>query len=289
MQTENKLGVVIKNMLPMWTVLDTKSYMVSQALMGQPVWIEKTEKDGYYVRTWDGYHGWVFDYGIRILQDGEKQYASVGPVALITGFIVNLLESASDDAPTITKLSMGIVLEVAQSDSEWVKLKLPDGSFGYIHSCDAVLKDANALVAAALPDYEKMIEIGKKLIGVPYVWSGTSAFGIDCSGFVQLLFHMFGITLFRDAHMQAGDFRCVHVEKKDLKPGDLVFFGKGKSPDLQGISHIGIAVDENHFIHSCRPFGVIIFDYKNPRYSGFYWGARRMISAEAHDMIWEEP
>lgn len=287
MQTDNELGVVIKNVVALRAEPNTESEQVSQALLGQPVWVEKRVEDYLYVRSWDGYHGLIANHAVRML-DETRPYASVGPVAVISDLFVDMLEAPLEGAPIVTKATMGMILEVAHRDGEWVELKLPDSRSAFIRSMQAQLTDANALEPDSLPDYEQLIKLGKRLIGVPYLWGGTSPFGIDCSGFVQLLHHMFRVHLLRDAHMQADDARCVPVEKRDLRAGDLVFFGRGKDPDLTKITHVGLAMSNKQFIHSCGSSGVIISEFDEPYYHEIYWGARRMRSATLDGMLWSE-
>ena len=107
--------------------------------------------------------------------------------------------------------------------------------------------------------------------GTPYLWGGSSSFGLDCSGFVQLCYLICGITLRRDADIQRNDPRFFPVERNQLQPGDLVFFGK---PDR--ITHVGMHLEGNAFIHAAGGAGVIITEWGDDRYSPGYVDARRL-------------
>ena len=96
---------------------------------------------------------------------------------------------------------------------------------------------------------DDLMGLAMPFLGVPYVWGGTSGWGLDCSGLTQLVFHMGGIRLPRDSDQQMSLARGIHAvpHVKDLLPGDLVFF-KG---------HVGIALDRGDFIHASAPAGCV--------------------------------
>jgi cell wall-associated NlpC family hydrolase len=90
-----------------------------------------------------------------------------------------------------------------------------------------------------------MIAIAKKFLGVTYTWGGSSDFGFDCSGFTQMLMRQRGIIMPRDADLQAAWSGVIPVDRKDVQPGDLLFFGD--RPDH--ITHTGIFIGNGQFIH----------------------------------------
>jgi cell wall-associated NlpC family hydrolase len=137
----------------------------------------------------------------------------------------------------------------------------------------AVTADSIAAVAA---------ERGRDFLGTPYLWGGSSSFGLDCSGFVQLCYRLAGVTLRRDADIQRDDPRFVPVDADKRKPGDLVFFG---TPDK--ITHVGMEFWGDSFIHSAGGAGVIITPWgdKDDRYARKYVDARRLDPGLAHDPV----
>ena len=107
--------------------------------------------------------------------------------------------------------------------------------------------------------------------GVPYRDGGSDPSGFDCSGFVQWVFAQLGETLPREVREQ---FQVGRKVKRDqIKPGDLVFFHTVS----HGASHVGIALDDERFVHAPSSRGVVRIE----RYTSEYWkkryvGARRI-------------
>ena len=110
--------------------------------------------------------------------------------------------------------------------------------------------------------------------GTRYRYGGTTKSGIDCSAFVQAIYlSAFGMTLPRTARDQ---YRGCHiVSATEMKTGDLVFFNT-----TGGISHVGIYLQNNKFIHASTSFGVTISDLFDPYYLGRFLGVGRIDKPE---------
>ncbi len=107
--------------------------------------------------------------------------------------------------------------------------------------------------------------------GTRYRYGGTTRRGIDCSAFMQVLSNAFGFILPRTAREQ---FRTLEkIDKSQLKEGDLVFFNT-----RGGISHVGMFLQNNKFVHSSSSKGVMISDLCETYWSGKYRGAARIIN-----------
>lgn len=112
---------------------------------------------------------------------------------------------------------------------------------------------------------EKMISYSKKFIGVPYRFGGTSTSGFDCSGYTMHIYENFEKSLPRTSGSQYSVGNS--VGKSELEVGDLVFFATSKSSK---ISHVGIYIGNQKFIHSQSNIGVSISNIDDP----YYWGDR---------------
>lgn len=117
-----------------------------------------------------------------------------------------------------------------------------------------------------------IIATAQKYIGVPYVWGGESPSGFDCSGFVQYVFKQNGISLNRTVVTQYK--HGYTVSKSSLQPGDLVFF---QNTSGSGLSHIGIYIGNNQFIHASSSQGVTISSLSNSYWASHYHSARRVL------------
>jgi cell wall-associated NlpC family hydrolase len=117
-------------------------------------------------------------------------------------------------------------------------------------------------------------------LGVPYRRGGTDAdTGFDCSGFVRSMFEQsVGLVLPRRARDQAAVTE--KIDKKDLEPGDLVFFNTMR----QTFSHVGIYVGDNKFIHSPKPGQQVrVEDMRQAYWERRFTGARRVAGSDKND------
>ena len=117
----------------------------------------------------------------------------------------------------------------------------------------------------------KIVDTAKKYLGVPYVWGGNSPSGFDCSGLVYYVLRSCGYSVSRTSSSMYKD--GTPVDKKDLQPGDVVFF---QNTYKAGISHVGIYVGGGKFIHSPSTGSVVSYaDLNSDYYTSHYYGACR--------------
>ncbi|WP_281883771.1 C40 family peptidase [Paenibacillus sp. YYML68] len=120
-------------------------------------------------------------------------------------------------------------------------------------------------------------------LGSPYKWAGTTTKGFDCSGYTSWVFAKFNIQLPHSSKSQAQ--LGTHVDKNDLRPGDLVFF----NTDGRGISHVGVYVGDGKFYHSATNEGVVITKLSDSYYVKRYVTARRILSEEQYTQLMTDP
>lgn len=267
-----RLAVVTRNVASLRAEPKHDSEQITQALIGQNLAAEAGSRDWLFVQTWDTYRGWINTRDIRFL-DESVPYASRGAVAVVRELITDVFDAPHERAEIITKATISSELEVTSSSGDWVELRLPEGRTGYIRKHEAKLINRELAQAIWLPEPRKLAETAMRFVGVPYLWGGTSPFGLDCSGFVQLVYRIHSVTLLRDANMQWQDPRALSVEQDGLRPGDLVFFGKKRD---RRATHVGMVLDDRRLIHASGALGVTITPRDDPDLSTICMGAKRI-------------
>ncbi len=133
-------------------------------------------------------------------------------------------------------------------------------------------KEASRMAARqAAPKYTSLEALANTWLGTKYKMGGTTKSGIDCSGYVMVIYkELYQISLIHNAAKIYKDSRGKSVSRGDLKEGDLVFFG-----DFWGISHIGIYLSGDRFTHASTSRGVMISPMNDKYWSPKYKGARR--------------
>ncbi len=274
-QETTKVGVITKSVENMYSKPSEQVDVVSQALLGTTVKILKIEKnnqqgDWYYLETPDTYQGWVKSQAVRLLSEGEKAYASEGQVIEITSLIAYIYSS-----PDVTKQKplmmapISAVLKLDKFEGRWGEVTLPCGRQAFIQMGDGEIKQAPFKRSRLTT--EQMVSLAKRFLGLPYFWGGTSPLGIDCSGYVQLIYRLSGIEILRDADIQYSQSGLLEVSKGQERAGDLVFFGR------KSITHVGMMINQKEFIHATtnqKPV-VQISNLYDDYWQTIYVGSRR--------------
>jgi gamma-D-glutamyl-L-lysine dipeptidyl-peptidase len=202
-----------------------RSEMVSQLLFGEYVETRESEKDFIQVKCiYDSYEGWV-------------------------------------QANQLT--SCNAVQETSTYTKGWIDIVKVNNSMMHVPKCSPVYMNYNqeaiGVVSINYNEQERsfynskemqfdegsLISVAYDFLDTPYLWGGKSVFGIDCSGFVQQVFKLFGVKLLRDAYLQAG--QGTPVDSLELaRAGDLGFFHN----EAGRVTHVGIILSNQKIIHA---------------------------------------
>lgn len=197
---------------------------------------------------------------------------STGVVGKVQGNNVNLRQYPDKKATSSGKITEGEVRVLGQN-KDWYNVKTGSGE-GWVYK-DYINVNNSYLIPYTKVKGEEIVDYGMQFMGTPYVWGGSNLLkGVDCSGFTQEVYKAFGINISRVSYMQAKDGQS--IEKNHLRAGDLVFFDTVGSNN-GGISHVGIYVDDNKFLHSDGTNGVMISNLNSSYYSRKYVKSVRVL------------
>lgn len=218
---------------------------------------EIIESDGEWAHIKSGnVEGYVScEYLLTGLQAKWKAEELVSAIATVTTDALKVRAEANTDSEVITLVPNGEKLEVAAAEGDWIRVYLDDEevfvSAEYVR-VDAQLETAitmtELLYGQGVSDVRvDLCQYAKEFLGNPYVWGGTSLTnGADCSGYVLSVFKKYGVTL---PHYSGAQANCgTTITLAEAKPGDLVFYGNGKS-----INHVAIYIGGGQVIHASNP------------------------------------
>lgn len=205
-----------------------KSEMVTQLLFGE-VFTVISEKESWreVCINVDNYKGWIDWKQMQPLSDSEAEIIH-SQSATLTFDIVQIVKFGKNKM-------LPIVLGSSLPNYNDKIFSFSDINFSY----EGLVKKLSS------PDKTLIIENAFMYLNAPYLWGGRSPFGIDCSGFTQMVYKLSGIALMRDASQQALQGRTLNTLEETL-PGDLAFFDNADG----NIIHVGIILPGNKIIHS---------------------------------------
>ncbi len=233
--------------MTLWQRRDLGGRVESQALLGQPVRIVGEDGPWSQVRlvgqpspkAAGGYPGWV----------PSVQLAPGPPLATPFDAVVvkrrAWLRATSDLGERVMRVSYNTRLPIVERTRAAVGVSMPGGEVLWARSRDVRVVESGEPARRATR--KRLAREAKRFLGLPYLWGGTSGFGVDCSGLTHTLYAHVGITIPRDAGPQFAEGRKVKRRSR-LRRGDLVFFRSSRGV----LHHVGIYVGRGRMIHAPR-------------------------------------
>lgn len=224
--------------------------LVTQALLGTPLRILRTERGKCQIQVPDGYIGWVNSAEVhRLTQEELAAYRDAEKVIYTAQYGLSYSAPDAESMP-VTDLVIGNIVCKVSDKSGFTQIRYPDGRMGWVISNE--LRPARE-VFQKITLKGNLVQTALKFHGIPYLWGGTSSKNIDCSGLVCNIYFMNGIQLPRDASMQAliGRELTTDFVSDGLEPGDLLFFGRRASEnEREKVGHVAMYIGNAEYIHS---------------------------------------
>lgn len=221
-------GICDISLVPVRKEPNHRSEQVSELLFGETFEILDEKKEWVQIITaYDEYSGWINHRQFAELKgkDFKKEESS------FLSCSYELVQPANSE-----KRMIPILLGSTLHDFDGINFRINKEKF----TCAGRVTHPNL---ERSPDFLRKTAL--MYLHAPYRWGGRSPFGIDCSGFVQLVFKLLNIKLKRDASQQAGQGEFVTFIN-EARIGDLAFFGS----ENEKITHVGIVLEEGKIIHA---------------------------------------
>jgi cell wall-associated NlpC family hydrolase len=259
----------------------------TQGLLGMSLKVLDKKGDFYRVQTPDNYISWVDKGGITRMNTFEFNTWTQSEKILFTKNFGHVYADKNTNAPIISDITLGGLLQYISEDTSFYEVKYPDNRIGYIKKEEATVY--GSWLKNLISTEENLEKIAKNFQGFPYLWGGTSSKGMDCSGFTKMVYLLNGFIIPRDASQQinAGKIVDTKLDFSDLQKGDLLFFGTKATEDKkQGVRHVGLWLG-NHkmeFIHASGNVHLSSMNEDQPNYDEFnknrYLGSKRYLEVK---------
>lgn len=213
-------GICNLSVVPLRSESSDKSELVSQVLYGEYFKVLEQRKNWSRIRlAFDNYEGWM----------DNKQYLE------IPKDVYYKIDSSN------FKYSSDLVEFVQDSKNQLYPIILGSS----LNALDELKHSHDGNVITTKMPKENLIKTASLYLNAPYLWGGKTPFGIDCSGFTQMVYKINGYNLFRDASQQANQGEVLSFIEES-EPGDLAFFDNSEGE----IIHVGIIMENNYIIHA---------------------------------------
>ncbi len=266
---------------------DFASELITQALMGTPVKVLDRHRGWKLIQTTDQYIGWT-NVELELFTKNELHKINQHEKLIVTKTHACIYEKPSVHSSLLMEVILGDIMTLSdlKTINNFYAVSFPDGSKGFIHRSSVITlgkwHDTYQLTG------ENIVNTARLFMGLPYLWGGASIRGCDCSGFVKMVYFMYGIILPRDASQQFFSGEAVEFgkESENLQKGDLLFFGKKSAsyPEQSHIEHVAIYMGDRQFIHSLEKVHISSLDTNSPYFDAYNTsrlvGAKRIIGSQ---------
>jgi hypothetical protein len=206
--------------IPVRADANDRSEMITQLLYGEHFEILTQKNNWTQIRiAFDQYEGWISTNQIKFIS--EKEFKQLHKEELNCS--VDLIEFVHQPNHYLLPIVLGSCVGASHLLS---------------HHFDGHTN-------ASLLQQMQLADVAKLYINSPYLWGGRTPFGIDCSGFTQMVYKLNGVKIPRDAYQQA-ELGAALSFIEESSPGDLAFFDN----DEGKIVHVGIILEDNFIIHA---------------------------------------
>jgi gamma-D-glutamyl-L-lysine dipeptidyl-peptidase len=217
-------GICTLAIVPLRLEPSDRSEMTSQVLFGEHFKIlEQTPKWSRIEMAFDSYNGWIDNKQFREISEADYEELTSGDIVL-SG---DLIEYISTPKNSLITIPLGASLSFLNS----------------IINTEGFVFDGTSV--SGIKTKKDLIDTAFLFMNAPYLWGGRTPFGIDCSGFVQMVYKLNGFQLLRDASQQATQGEALSFIEES-EPGDLAFFDNEEGR----IIHVGIIMEDNYIIHA---------------------------------------
>lgn len=229
------IHLVHQAMVPVRSHASDPAEMVTQLLFGDLVEVLSEDRQWREVRNLaDGYTGWIDSK--MILSVSPEWVSAVSHWEFVSAASLPVFYHEGKDTFPLhlhTGCRIPVMADQVQAETRTITI----GDWG--------LKIAAAHTTAALPaSRDNLLSVAFAYLGAPYLWGGKSLWGIDCSGFTQMIFARCGVSLPRDASQQV--HKGIEIPFGEHQPGDVAFFQNEKGK----VTHVGIILHDNRIRHA---------------------------------------
>lgn len=264
--------------------------LATQATLGTILNVFKKEENWYYVQTPDNYLAWVDDGGIELIDAQKAQNWNNDEKVIYNRTYGHAYLGPDDDAPIVSDLTAGNLLSIVKYAAEHFIVRFPDGRNAYVRRNEAEPYKEWLQNLDGTP--ETLVATAQELMGVPYLWGGTSTKGVDCSGFTKTVYFLNGMVIPRDASQQVHTGTAIDSTKnfENLQKGDLLFFGrKATDSTTEKVVHVGMWIGDNEFIHSSGKVRVSSMNRNSKNYDEYnlnrYLRTKRVFKQKGKGLI----